>query len=119
MVGVTAMHRKKRNGNRGFPLLPGVPFRPTLPKLPATRVRARPNCAWRAALKHPPHRLTGPNWDCPHQRASAAVSMVAFIGLPALCVWAGTSVQLARDLEARDAYGRLLAYVIRSADGTA
>ena len=30
----------------------------------------------------------------PHQRASAAVSMVAFIGLPALCVWAGTSVQL-------------------------
>lgn len=30
----------------------------------------------------------------------------------------GTSVQLARDTEARDAYGRLLAYVIRSTDGT-
>lgn len=30
----------------------------------------------------------------------------------------GTSVQLARDLQPRDAYGRLLAYVIRSADGT-
>jgi micrococcal nuclease len=29
----------------------------------------------------------------------------------------GTSVQMARDSEARDAYGRLLAYVIRSADG--
>ena len=29
----------------------------------------------------------------------------------------GTSVQLARDTETRDAYGRLLAYVIRSADG--
>jgi micrococcal nuclease len=30
----------------------------------------------------------------------------------------GTSVQMARDNEARDAYGRLLAYVIRSGDGT-
>lgn len=30
----------------------------------------------------------------------------------------GTLVQLARDQEARDIYGRLLAYVIRSSDGT-
>lgn len=30
----------------------------------------------------------------PHQRASVAVSLVGFIGLPALCIWAGTSVQL-------------------------
>ncbi len=30
----------------------------------------------------------------------------------------GTSVQMARDIEPRDAYDRLLAYVIRSGDGT-
>ena len=31
---------------------------------------------------------------------------------------AGTAVVLERDLEARDRYGRLLAYVVRAADGT-